>query len=313
GTPVVHGQGNITTMGQPGAITEGSFVETHIFTSEGTYTVTTTLVDDDTGTVIVSKTATIEITAAQVDQTDPNLRVLAVGGTTAGDAMDVVRDDTYNRITVTIATASLGLNYTAVYGTNYVRALMFGQSGDDFLKVQGRLESIQDGGAGHDRLQSGSASSVLLGRDGDDNLNGGGRDILIGGRGADRIVGTSADDILIAGYTDYDHDTIALTYLHNEWKSSRDAAARVANLRGTAAATTARLNGNYFLTADSMEAGRIVRGTIHDDDISDKLTGSSGIDWIISNFDGESGSTSDTSTGNEKRDILYDVDEVPDE
>ncbi|MEW6157768.1 MAG: PKD domain-containing protein [Verrucomicrobiota bacterium] len=311
GTAVVHGNGLINSMGLPGADTAGSFVETHIFTSQGSYTVTTTFIDDDSGTVIVSKAATIEITASQVDQTDASLRVLAVGGTTAGDAIDVVRDDTSNRITVTIATASLGLNYAATYGTNYVRALLFGQSGDDFLKVQGKLESIQDGGAGHDRLQSGSANSVLVGGEGDDNLNGGARDILIGGRGADRIIGTSGDDLIIAGYTDYDHETIALTYLHNEWKSSRDAATRVANLRGLAPAGAPRLNGNYFLTADSIDAGRITRGTIHDDDAVDKLTGSSGTDWIISNLDGEGGSTADTSTGNDKRDILYDLDEIP--
>ena len=108
-----------------------------------------------------------------------------------------------------------------------------------------------------------------MGGGGDDRLSGhSGRDILIGGAGSDRLVGGPDDDILIGGTTSFDADEVALLAIQAEWSSSRDLAARLANLRGPG--TGDRLNGNVFLKAS------VAGQTVFDDGVQDKMTGSSG-------------------------------------
>jgi fibronectin-binding autotransporter adhesin len=123
-----------------------------------------------------------------------------------------------------------------------------------------------------------------VGGEGDDLLIGGnGRDLLIGGVGADRLVGNADDDILIAGSTAFDGDAAALRTLMAEWTSDRSYGARVADLMGDVTShdyTATRLNGSYFLRADSAGA------TVFDDLAADVLTGSSGQDWFLFNADG---------------------------
>ncbi|MEK7677585.1 MAG: hypothetical protein AAB676_17285, partial [Verrucomicrobiota bacterium] len=312
GTPEVTGAARIDGVGGPGAPTTGSLQEVHIFTKEGVYMVTTTVTDDDGGTVLVKKTVTIEIAAVQVDQTDSNKRVLAVGGTVFADEIEVEREDNPALIEVEIETNDSHSEYEKVFNANVARTLVFGQAGDDKIKVEGKLDSLQFGGLGNDKLQGGKGNNVLVGAEGDDFLNGASsRDILIGGHGVDRLVGSSGEDLIVAGYTDFDTNTMALTALQAEWISTRDSATRIANLAGTASSTTPRLNGSFFLKADSTDLGRVLLGTVHDDRSVDKITGSSGPDWIFANIDGGVGNFKDTITDNDKRRILSDVDYVP--
>lgn len=99
-----------------------------------------------------------------------------------------------------------------------------------------------------------------------------------------------------------------MTLLQAEWGSVRDTTSRIANLAGTSAAGIPRLNGNYFLRADSTDNGSVVVGTVHDDQSADKITGSSGLDWVFVNLDGGTGNVKDTVTDNNKKVVLYDLD-----
>jgi hypothetical protein len=63
-----------------------------------------------------------------------------------------------------------------------------------------------------------------------------------------------------------------------EWTSTRDYAARVANLRGTG--TGPRANGGTFLTVSGTNA------TVSDDGATDYLKGGSGRDWYFANRTG---------------------------
>ena len=95
---------------------------------------------------------------------------------------------------------------------------------------------------------------------------------MIGGGGVDNITGGPADDIVIGGSTDWDTNTAALTSLLREWSRTDTAATyqhRIDDLR-TGTADPARLNGGYFLNAQ----------TVHDDGQADVLRGSGGTDWF---------------------------------
>lgn len=69
----------------------------------------------------------------------------------------------------------------------------------DLAAIGNALSPIR-GGAGNDKLQSGSGNTILDGGDGDDQLNGAwGNDILIGGKGNDTLNGAWGNDILDGG------------------------------------------------------------------------------------------------------------------
>ncbi len=142
------------------------------------------------------------------------------------------------------------------------------------------------GGSGSDVLVgNASKSSVLVGNGGNDQLTGGtARDILIGGLGVDSLNGLGGDDILVGGSTFHDADDAALRMIFAEWTTTlRTFAERSANIFGNG--TTARLNGDTFLNADTV---------INDPESVDQLMGGLTSDW----FFGELGEISDfTATG----------------
>ena len=72
-------------------------------------------------------------------------------------------------------------------------------------------------------------------------------------------------------YREVDASDAALCAITAEWKSGRDYATRVANLRdGTGSAD--RLNGGFFLQKGV---------TVDDEGLRDVLTGSAGLDWFL--------------------------------
>ena len=89
------------------------------------------------------------------------------------------------------------------FGPGLSRIVVFGQAGDDEVKVHKNLGAVPAelyGGPGDDKLSGGEGHDVIVGGDGDDLLMGtDGRDLLIGGLGADKIIGDDNDDILIGG------------------------------------------------------------------------------------------------------------------
>jgi len=140
-----------------------------------------------------------------------------------------------------------------------------GDSGNDRLR----------GGSGNDSLIGGDGNDVLLGEAGADVLSGeSGRDLLVGGVGADSLNGGSGDDLLIGGTTSFDANDPALDQIMAEWRSRRDYATRVDNLKGIVNVLfNARQNGATFLT----------KGVTVQDDLAaaDSLFGDLDQDWFL--------------------------------
>ncbi len=179
------------------------------------------------------------------------------------------------------------------------RVVVLGGEGDDRVRVRSnvRLRVDVHGGRGDDRIKLGSVASIASGDEGDDTIIGGkARDILIGGFGRDRLVGRRGDDILIGGFgldrlagrgghdiliggaTVYDPDAdnrmggfdMDLLAIMAEWNGGDDFDTRVGHLDGT---IPGGANGSAVFTA----------ATIIDDFLADRLTASSGTDWLVVN------------------------------
>ena len=128
------------------------------------------------------------------------------------------------------------------------------------------------GGSGNDTVVGNSSRmNLLIGNDGNDTLSGGGvRDIIFGGLGIDQLSGGSGEDILVGGKTIYDNDVDAIRAILAEWTTNaRGFQQRSDNIFGTG--TGARLNGSYFLNAD----------TVIDDGVIDSISGGNGQDWFF--------------------------------
>jgi hypothetical protein len=252
----------------------------HAFAVVGTYTVTVTATDKDGGTSTIASTVVAISSTLQLPGT------LLIGETNLADSLVLRSSD-------------------IPAGTQNV--IVYAGGGNDNIQISGSV-SVSVwlfGGPGNDRLKGGGGNDVIIGGEGDDLLmGGGGRDIIIGGRGADRIIGDADDDILVGGRTVYDANEVALAAILAEWTSTRSYSARVANISngtiaGAGSPTGNGLNLGYYLIADY---------TVIDDDASDILTGSSGLDWYLFNTDGENGTHRDTITGLNAAEFAADLD-----
>lgn len=147
--------------------------------------------------------------------------------------------------------------------------------GNDTIEVAGTLTRPVRfyGGSGNDVLTGGGGNDVLIGGSGDDVLTGNlGRDLLIGGLGLDRIFGGMAsgnfnradENVVVGDATAYDTNDSALLALINEWRSTRTATQRIANMRS--GATT---GGAALTTAALTSDGKI-----------DQLYGTAGLTWF---------------------------------
>lgn len=270
----------------------------HVYTHDGVYTITVTVLDDDGASVAMQKLVDVKVTELQVDAQDPEKRVLVVGGSMGADRIHIRPgddddegasddDDAYDAIRVKIDEREEGRHkYRETFTAPPVigRVVVFAQAGNDDVHIAGdmNLPGILYGGLGNDRLKGGGGHDILVGGDGDDLLvGGGGRDLLIGGFGADRLVGNADDDLLIAGSTLHEANRAALETVLAEWTSDRSYADRIANLRGdgSGANFASRANGEVFLSTDGDAA------TVLDDAARDILTGGSGRDLFFANLD----------------------------
>jgi hypothetical protein len=159
--------------------------------------------------------------------------------------------------------------------TSAQEIIINGNGGNDTIEVAGTLTRPVRfyGGSGNDVLTGGGGNDVFVGGSGDDVLTGNlGRDLLIGGLGLDRIFGgmpsantNKADEnVVIGDATAYDTNDSALLALINEWRSTRTAAQRIANMRS--GATT----GGAALTTAAVTS----------DGLIDQLYGTAGLTWF---------------------------------
>lgn len=235
---------------EPATVTQGSgsgsVTASHTYSAGGVYTLTLTLTDDDTGT-------DVETTLAVV-----------VGAGVNDGVLQIVGSDDANRVVVNIDDFGFYKVHADFFAEGNHRTFtpseidyiqMWMCNGDDHVTIAGDVfvpASIY-GSGGNDFLQGG-----------------GGRSILIGGEGRDRLVGGPDDDILIGGTTSYDFNDVALLALLDEWNSERSYLSRISNIQTGSGPI---LEGTGFL----LEEGN----TVLDDGDSDKLTGSSGLDWFF--------------------------------
>ncbi len=264
-----------------GVITEsngsGTVAASHVYASDGTFTVTLTVTDADGDSASQSAMVHVQLAGTAVlvpDPCDPTKTALIVQGTPDDDIIVFVPQCDTGDVTVILNWQSLGTFHPTG------RIIAFGQAGDDILFAAGIDQPVWlFGGDGNDLLVGGSGPNVLVGGAGNDFLLGGrGRDLLIGGGGADRLIGQGGDDILIAGTTSFDAQDAALCAIMREWTSDHDFATRVANLSGNTSSplfSAARLNDSYFLIDSGPDQ------TVFNDTSKDKLTGSAGRDWFF--------------------------------
>lgn len=250
-----------------GAVSEtkgsGTFSADHVFTASGTYNVVCTITDKDGASVTVKETVTV---SAILLENDPVFggTMLAIGGTTGNDTIDVKSDKGARNLKVTVdgqiddVTSAVG------------RIVVFTQAGNDSITFAKDVVNpvFAYGGAGNDSITGGGGADVFVGGDGNDMLIGGtARNILIGGRGSDTLVGNSNDDILIAGYTSLDHNDADLAAVFNEWtRATVPYATRVSDLTNGGG-----LNGRVVLNST----------TVFNDNARDVIAGSGGSDWIL--------------------------------
>jgi uncharacterized protein (TIGR03118 family) len=198
---------------------------------------------------------------------------LAAKATLAGGVLDITGGRDADHINVRLVSPQKLIveaegRRIGSFMVNAVQAIQFhGFAGNDVFTVSPaiRIKTLQDGGAGNDRLLGGSGPDILLGGPGSDFLAGGaGRDLAIGGGGQDRVLGGLADDIVIGGRTVHDDNAAALVQILTEWNSSDPFAVRVSKLR----------NGTGGLPA-------LNATTVIDDGAADALFGGLGRDWFF--------------------------------
>jgi|GEM_PF-1839254 len=255
------GDGSGTAWMPTGA--PGAMSPSHVYRNEGLY-VATMRVRDNSGAV-TTRTRTIQIVAAQVqtDPLNPARKVLAIGGTTGSDTIQI-RAVLDGKMRLSINGASLGS-----YAAN--RIVVFAQEGNDEVTLDRKLATpaLVRGGAGRDTISGGSGADILLGEAGDDILRGGGSaDILIGGAGSDKLIGGAGKDVLIDGGTIHDGDDAALAALAAEWLNPyHTVSQRVQALLGQRSGR----NGLFRIGGDS----------VINDRVADILTGEADLDWFV--------------------------------
>ena len=265
-----------------GLVTEshgsGTVMASHVFTASGTYRVALTITDKDgMSTTVVQNVAVVPVLV----ELDPVYggRMLAIGGTTAADTIQIRAQKGGNTLNVVMNGVT-----TPVPG-NVGRIVVFGQSGNDFVQLDRNVSTpaFVYGGSGNNIFVGGGGPDVLVGGSGNDLLIGGSsRNILIGGGGSDILIGGGADDILLASRTTYANNDVALAAIFNEWNVGTESYASRVNhtMHGGG------LNGSYVFNSS----------TVFNDNANDILFGNGGSDWYLFN-------TGDTIIGKNPGDI----------
>jgi uncharacterized delta-60 repeat protein len=250
-----------------------TFQLSKIYSVTGNYTITVTVQDDDGDGGSSSLVVPIRVVDVQDDPLNPGQSLLAVGGTTQADKIQVNPGSSAGAFVVKFGNSTFG-TFSAPAGAPFGRIAVFGLAGDDDITIGNSitLPAWLEGHGGNDKLRGGAGNDVLRGGAGDDSLYGNaGRDLLIAGLGADRLEADGEENIYLAGTTSFDDNDAALMAIWREWTSSRSRAVRIANLTDGSGSAD-RANGAYFL----------VNGvSVFQDSSVDDLIGTTSIDWLF--------------------------------
>jgi hypothetical protein len=183
---------------------------------------------------------------------------LIVGGTSGADTITVAGSSRGYAATLN------GVRYNFPVAAVPGRIVIHAFGGNDNIRVTGLKAAEIHAGDGNDTVKGGSGNDVIWGDAGNDMLFGNaGNDVLIGGDGLDTMNGGSGHDILVGG-------DFKKGLQHN----------------GVEAYNYATLKAIAQSWANSGVMDADLTSLIDDvlDDDLDKLTGSSGNDWFLGNF-----------------------------
>ncbi|MGC4030950.1 MAG: PKD domain-containing protein [Tepidisphaeraceae bacterium] len=231
-----------------------SVSRTHTYATRGNYTVTATISDGVTQTV-VTKTVTVSEAAIIVDPADTAKQALVVVGSEANDTIDVAQQSN-GKYAVTFNGANLGSAFSPTS-----RIYVYGNGGVNNITVSGKTDAIVYAGTLGGNVSTGDGNDVIVGSAGVDRLNGGGgRDIIIGAAGSDILRGGDGEDLLVAGGLTKMNDTSSVVSMMNTWgDSSLTLAVRKNNL------------------------GAVFSKQLISDEGSNQLYGEAGNDWMVLN------------------------------
>jgi len=252
----------------------------HVYKTNGAYAVQLIATDSLSHvTLLASNAVAITAVALESDPLDPDLTVLAVGGSLAGDTITIDRvtsvdHDDHDRHEDQNALAVTINGVTQIYSAprlhDFGRIQVFAQSGANHILVSGQVTLAAElhGGSGSDTLIGGGGNNILVGGTGNELLIGGqGRNLLIGGFGKSILQGGPHDDILVGGATAYDNNDRALAAILAEWNSDDSYLRRIAEITGKKSSD----DDVYFLNSN----------TVYDATAQDVLTGNGGRDWFF--------------------------------
>jgi|GEM_PF-4447588 len=150
-------------------------------------------------------TLTLQVSAARL-VADPLVlgkSILVVGGTAEGDRIEIRKGSGTGSVRVTVDDGDGAANDLDQTFINISQVRVYGGLGDDTLSIGtsvGTMNSMLDGGPGHDHLNGGGGGDTLIGGFGEDDLDGGsGDDLLYGGEGSDHLQGRTGNDYLDGG------------------------------------------------------------------------------------------------------------------
>jgi uncharacterized delta-60 repeat protein len=283
------GDGNVIA---PHSSTDaGALSPSHTYASEGTYTVTLTVQDDDGGVDTKQMVIVINPVPPATPVFVDGSGNLVVPGTSGNDVFTVTAQTdgihvVYNGVDSgpfhptgnIILDGSAGNDLITVSAGVTVNTSISGGDGNDTLIGGSGNDSI-NGNAGDDFIAGGAGVDLLNGADGADIADGGsgldiisggaGRDLLIGGIDSDLLLGNADDDLLIGGTTSL--SAADLKTVLAEWNGPGTYSQRVSNLQSGAGV-------NLIVSG----AGT----NVFDDGSIDLLVGGAASDWFLVNFDG---------------------------